>query len=41
MMRVLAATDAHNIGRSCEELIALANRYDGKDNVTAVLVRCE
>lgn len=39
--RVLSTADAGNIDRCCADLIALANRCDGKDNVTAVLLLCQ
>lgn len=39
--RVLSTANPDNIHRCCADLIALANRCDGKDNVTAVLLLCQ
>jgi protein phosphatase len=40
MAEVLAAATVNGLPEACRRLVALANDYDGRDNVTVLLVMC-
>jgi len=40
MAEVLASATKENLSQSCQRLVALANDYDGRDNVTVLLAMC-